>query len=414
VLFLDLDRFKVVNDSLGHAAGDMLLTTVASRLQHGVRGADTVAAGRNFSAATEGNTVARMGGDEFTLLLENVSGDAAVRVAERLLRELTLPIDFGGHEIFTGGSIGVVPDGSGYSSAKDLLRDADVAMYHAKSAGRGTYAVFNGSMHQAAVNRLKLESELRRAVERRELLLFYQPIVSLSTREVLGFEALIRWRRDGRLISPGEFIPVAEDTGLIVPVGHWALREACRQLHVWRRRHPHLPELFVSVNLSRKQLADRGIAGKIRDAIAAADVPPAAIKLEITESALMEDADAALPLLSQIQSLGVKLQMDDFGTGYSSLGCLHRFPLNGLKIDRSFVMTTSARRDYAAVIQAIITLARNLGIDVVAEGIETADQVALLQALDCEFGQGYYFAKPLPPEEAQKMLPSPVPLAQSA
>jgi PAS domain S-box-containing protein len=414
VLFLDLDRFKVVNDSLGHAAGDMLLTTVASRLQHGVRAADCVAAGRHPGEGPGGNTVARMGGDEFTLLLENVSGDAAVRVAERLLRELTLPIDFGGHEIFTGGSIGVVPDGSGYASAKDLLRDADVAMYHAKSAGRGTYAVFNGSMHQAAVNRLRLESELRRALERRELLLYYQPIVSLSTREVLGFEALIRWRRDGRLISPGEFIPVAEDTGLIVPIGHWALREACRQLHAWRGRFAHLPELFVSVNLSRKQLADRGIAGKIRDAIADADVPPASVKLEITESALMEDADAALPLLAQIQSLGVKLQMDDFGTGYSSLGCLHRFPLHGLKIDRSFVATTSARRDYAAVIQAIITLARNLGIDVVAEGIETAEQVALLQALDCEFGQGYYFSRPVPPEEAQAMLPAPVPLAKSA
>jgi diguanylate cyclase (GGDEF)-like protein/PAS domain S-box-containing protein len=414
VLFLDLDRFKVVNDSLGHAAGDMLLTTVASRLQHGVRAADCVATGRNSGAGSDGNTVARMGGDEFTLLLEGVGEEAAVRVAERLLRELTLPIDFGGHEIFTGGSIGVVPDGSGYSSAKDLLRDADVAMYHAKSAGRGTYAVFNGSMHQAAVNRLKLESELRRAVERRELVLFYQPIVSLSTREVLGFEALIRWRRDGRLISPGEFIPVAEDTGLIVPIGNWALREACRQLHAWRQRHGHLPELFVSVNLSRKQLADRAIVGKIRDAIAAADVPPSSIKLEITESALMEDAEAALPLLAEIQSLGVKLQMDDFGTGYSSLGCLHRFPLHGLKIDRSFVATTSARRDYAAVIQAIITLARNLGIEVVAEGVETADQVALLQALDCEFGQGYYFSRPVPPEEAQDMLPAPMPLAKSA
>jgi diguanylate cyclase (GGDEF)-like protein/PAS domain S-box-containing protein len=405
VLFLDLDRFKVVNDSLGHAAGDVLLTTVAGRLKHGVVAADPGVAA----------TVARMGGDEFTVLLEGV-GDAGapVRVAERVLRELALPVDFGGGEIFTNASIGIVRDGTGYASAKDLLRDADVAMYHAKSAGRGTYAVFSGSMHQAAVERLRLESELRRAIERQELLLHYQPIVSLRTRELLGFEALVRWRREGKLISPGEFIPVAEDTGLIVPIGDWVLREACEQLRRWRERYPRVAGLFVSVNLSRKQLADAGIVGRIKESIRETGVPPESVKLEITESALMENADAALPLLEQIQALGVRLQMDDFGTGYSSLGCLHRFPLSGLKIDRSFVTTTSSRRDYAAVIQAIITLARNLGIEVVAEGVETAEQVALLQALDCEFGQGYYFSRPLPPESAESFLSRPPALAISA
>lgn len=421
VLFLDLDRFKLVNDSLGHAAGDVLLTMVAERLQNGVRAVDCVAVGSGVAGDCEtfgpgaGHTVARMGGDEFTVLLEGVADEAAaVKIAQRLLRELTLPVDFAGHEVFTGASLGVVPDGAGYASAKDLLRDADVAMYHAKSAGRGTCAVFNDGMRKAVVSRLRLESDLRRAVERRELLLYYQPIVSLLTREVVGFEALVRWRRDGKLISPSDFIPVAEDTGLIIPIGDWVLREACRQLGLWRQRRPHLPDLFVSVNLSRKQLSDQALPVRIRNTIAGAGLPPACIKLEITESALMEDADAAMPVLTQIRALGVRLQMDDFGTGYSSLGCLHRFPLHGLKIDRSFVMTTGVRRDYAAVIQAILTLARNLGIEVVAEGVETAEQVALLQAMDCELGQGYYFAEPLPPADAEKLLDAPLVLARSA
>jgi diguanylate cyclase (GGDEF)-like protein len=405
VLFLDLDRFKVINDSLGHAAGDALLTTVAGRLRHGV----------DAERVAEAATVARMGGDEFTVLLEGLRDpQAAERVARRVLQELALPVDFSGSEIFTGASIGIVHDGSTHASAKDLLRDADVAMYHAKSAGRGTFAVFSGGMRQAAVDRLRLESELRRAVERDELLLHYQPIVSLTTRQFVGFEALVRWRREGSLISPGQFIPVAEDTSLIVPVGDWVLREACRQLRAWRDRFPEARDLFVSVNLSRKQLADPAVVDKIRSAIRESAVPPEALKLEITESALMENADAAMPLLEQIQSLGVRLQMDDFGTGYSSLGCLHRFPLSGLKIDRSFVATTSSRRDYAAVIQAIITLARNLGIEVVAEGVETAEQVALLQALDCEYGQGYYFSQPLPADKAEAMLLHPPALARSA
>jgi PAS domain S-box-containing protein len=415
VLFLDLDRFKVVNDSLGHAAGDKLLTTVAERLRRCVRGGDAVARSGAGPDAVDGHTVARMGGDEFTLLLDDLpDAEVAAKIAGRILNALSKPFNYDGHEIFSGGSIGIVADGSFYPCAKDLLRDADAAMYRAKGSGRGKFVVFDASMHEDAVARLRVENELRRAVERGELLLHYQPIVSLKSRELLGFEALVRWKRGGKLIPPGEFIPVAEDTGLIVPIGAWVLAESCRQLMEWRKRFPEKPGLFCSVNLSRKQLADPGLLAMIRKVLADTGVPVESVKLEITESALMEDPEAAEPVLAQIHDMGLRLQMDDFGTGYSSLGCLHRFPLDGLKIDRSFVNNTSERRDYAAVIQAIITLARNLGIEVVAEGLETPEQVALLQALDCEFGQGYYFSRPLPADAAEALLRSPPAVSQSA
>jgi predicted signal transduction protein with EAL and GGDEF domain len=415
VLFLDLDRFKVVNDSLGHAAGDKLLTTVAERLRRCVRGGDAVARSGAGPDAVDGHTVARMGGDEFTLLLDDLpDAEVAAKIAGRILNALSKPFNYDGHEIFSGGSIGIVADGSSYPCAKDLLRDADAAMYRAKGSGRGKFVVFDASMHEDAVARLRVENELRRAVERGELLLHYQPIVSLKSRELLGFEALVRWKRGGKLIPPGEFIPVAEDTGLIVPIGAWVLAESCRQLMEWRKRFPEKPGLFCSVNLSRKQLADPGLLAMIRKVLADTGVPVESVKLEITESALMEDPEAAEPVLAQIHDMGLRLQMDDFGTGYSSLGCLHRFPLDGLKIDRSFVNNTSERRDYAAVIQAIITLARNLGIEVVAEGLETPEQVALLQALDCEFGQGYYFSRPLPADAAEALLRSPPAVSQSA
>ena len=409
VLFLDLDRFKVINDSLGHAAGDRLLVTVAERVQTCLRGLDSV------SRDGGDESVARLGGDEFTVLLEDLRGpEDAVRVAERIQAELAKPIDFEGHDIVSSASIGVTHGGPQYGTAKDLLRDADAAMYRAKSAGRARHAVFDATMHEAAVARLRMESDLRRAVERDELMLQYQPLVSLTTRELLGFEALLRWRRAGGApVSPGEFVAVAEDAGLIVPIGAWALREACRQLARWNARHPNRPPLSMSVNLSRKQLTDPGIVEHCRRVLAETGISPSCLKLEITESVIMEDPKTATQVLSTLRKLGVGLHIDDFGTGYSSLSCLHEFPLDGLKIDRAFSFQ-SDKRDHAAIINAIINLAHNLGMTVIAEGIETSGQLALLQGLDCDCGQGYYFARPMDPDAAERLIAQGMTLALSA
>jgi diguanylate cyclase (GGDEF)-like protein/PAS domain S-box-containing protein len=406
VLFLDLDRFKVVNDSLGHAAGDRLLTTVAGRLQSCVRAGDWAGGGTAGVGEVPG-TVARLGGDEFTLLLEGLRGpEDASTVAGRVLAALDAPVDCEGHEVTPAASIGIAACGRGaarYASARDLLRDADTALYKAKNAGRNGYATFDGKMHAAAVARLTLEGDLRRALERDELVLHYQPLVSLTTGGIEGCEALVRWRRDGRIISPADFIPIAEDTGLIVPIGRWVVREACRQLAAWRVGTPGL-RLRMNVNLSRRQLGDPDLVPHLRRVLAETGVDPADVGLEVTESAVMDDAEAACRVLAAVKATGVRLSIDDFGTGYSSFSCLHRFPLDELKIDRSFVATASGRRDYAAVIQAMVQLAHNLGVRVVAEGVEHADQVAMLQALDCDLAQGYYFRKPLPAEEWPLLL----------
>lgn len=393
VLLLDLDRFKVINESLGHAAGDKLLVTLAERLQKCLREGDTA-------------VLARMGGDEFTVLLDDVGEYTdAVRVAERIQASFALPVDFDGQDISSTVSIGIVNGSADYASARDLLRDADAAMYRAKAAGKARYAVFNAAVHQSAVDRLRMEGDLRKALERHELILAYQPVVSLSDRSLVGFEALVRWEHPTRgRIAPGDFIGVAEDMGLIVPIGQWVIEEACRELAQWRQRYPDQPGLSVAVNLSRKQLADAELVGHLKRVMADTRVSPAALKLEITESSIMEDVEAAGQVLRQIRSLGVSLHMDDFGTGYSSLSCLHQFPLDGLKIDRSFILNGTGRRDYIAVIQAIVALAHNLNMRVVAEGLETAAQVAMLQALESDYGQGYFFAPPLTPAAADEFI----------
>jgi diguanylate cyclase (GGDEF)-like protein/PAS domain S-box-containing protein len=406
ILFLDLDRFKLINDSLGHAAGDRLLTEVAARLEACVARAP---GGSLF------NLVARLGGDEFTVLLQDVPhADDALRLAGQILAALAEPIEFDGQELFTSASIGVVPGDDParqrYATAHELLRDADAAMYRAKSLGKGQFSIFDAALHDAAVSRLKLENDLRRAVERGELLLHYQPIVSLQTRALEGFEALVRWRRDGRVVSPGEFIPIAEDTGMICPIGAWVLREACRQAAEWKSRHGEPARgLHVSVNVSRRQLADPDLIPHVRRVLDETQLDPRCLKLEITESVIVEDGEAALRVLRSLKAIGVQLSMDDFGTGYSSLSCLHKFPIDVLKVDRTFVSSQEDRRDTAAVVQAIVALAHNLHMTVVAEGVEKPEQIAFLQALDCDSGQGYLFSRPLDPVDAEAWITSVAP-----
>jgi predicted signal transduction protein with EAL and GGDEF domain/GAF domain-containing protein len=425
VLFLDLDRFKIINDSLGHAAGDKLLKTIADRISGCLRPTDVVAttAAVSEQTATYGSdTVARMGGDEFTILLEHLSApEDAARVAERILSTVARPVEFESHELIATASIGIVacscgsPSGmSKYDNANDVLRDADSAMYKAKGAGKDRYAVFDQAMHTEVVARMRLEGDLRRAVERDELTLHYQPIVDVASTEVVGLEALVRWRRDGSMQSPADFIPVAEDTGIIIPIGTWVLREACRQLAAWRSCGAARQALYVTVNLSRKQLADPALLSVVQRALASSNLPASALGLEITESAIMEDPVAAEAALIELKSkLGVRLAVDDFGTGYSSLSCLRRFPIDLLKIDRSFVQNVVRDRRDAAVMSAIVVLAHNLNLSVVAEGIETHDQAAFMSSSQCDLMQGFLFSRPLDAAAAERFL-NPAPATPAA
>jgi diguanylate cyclase (GGDEF)-like protein len=406
VLFLDFDRFKVVNDSLGHAVGDLLLIAIAERLSNETRGTDTVASL---------GTAARLGGDEFIVVLDNLrEHHDAARVTERLMEALIVPYTVSGHVVHATVSAGVTTNAVGYSNPDDMIRDADTAMYRAKAAGRAQYMLFDQKMHEDAVSRLVLEDDLRKAIELNQLYLNYQPIVSLSDNIPVCFEALVRWKHPTRgLISPLQFIGIAEEIGVIVPLGYWVLREACRQLAEWRRHGPQFGEIAMSVNLSRKQLSDPDLVEQVARIIEETGIRPEDLKLELTESAVMENPDEAVRVLGKIRDLGVELHIDDFGTGYSSLSCLHRFPITGLKIDRAFVEDVQVRRGAAALIKAIVNLAHELGIHVVAEGLELPAQVAYLQALDCDLGQGFRFSKPLSAEAAEQYFAQ-VLLAKSA
>ena len=391
VLFLDFDRFKSINDSLGHAVGDLLLQEIGRRLQAAVRAGDTLCL-----KACE-HTTARLGGDEFVVLLDGIATPRdVVTVADRLLEAFAQPYQLGAHKIYSTASIGIVTSDMPAENADDVLRDADTAMYEAKLAGKGQYVVFDVAMRQRVQNRLNLENDLRKALDARQLFVMYQPIVSLRTGRIESFEALVRWKHPERgLISPGEFIPIAEDTHLILAIGEWVLREACARFTQWRQNMGEAAPRSISVNLSRCQLAVPDLPETIKQILTQAGMSPACLHLEVTESAVMTNAAAATQVLHAIKALGIKLDMDDFGTGYSSLACLHQFPLDVLKIDRSFIINIDRGREFAALVQAVIQLARNLNISVIAEGIETADQLLTLQALDCEFGQGYFFSKPL-------------------
>lgn len=391
VMLLDLDGFKLVNESLGHATGDRLLIETARRLEASLRASDTVA---------------RLGSDEFVLLIEDVpDASESLHVADRLQATLAQPFMLDGDEVYATGTIGIALSVLGYERVDDLLRDVEIALHRAKSVGPSKREVFNAGMHARAVNRLKLETDLRGALERRELLLYYQPIVASPLRHIVGFESLLRWAHPDRgLVSPTEFIPVAEETGLIIPIGEWVLQEACRQAHAWHVAYPSIEPVMISVNLSGKQFARPDLIELIHNVLRETRLAPDRLKIELTESVLMDSAPLVAEVLGRLKAVGVRISLDDFGTGYSSLGYLHRFPIDTLKIDRSFVLTIPQPGERSPIVDAIVTLAHGLGMEVTAEGVESPEQMDYLAALGCETLQGFYFSRPLPANEAAVLL----------
>ncbi len=391
ILFIDLDRFKTVNDSLGHLCGDQLLIQVSEVLKDSIRPSDIVA---------------RLGGDEFTILLKNIhESREAVTISDRIQEQLREPFCLEEQNVFVSASIGIVLDSEKYQSADELLRDADIAMYQAKNLGKACHQLFSEEMYKQAIQKLTLENELRLAIDRQEFVLHYQPIKKLLSNKVTGFEALVRWNHPGRgFIPPNAFIPLAEETGLIIPLGEYILREACLQMSRWRAQYPAVDHLVMSVNLSSKQLQLPNFLEILENIVAETNLQPANLKLEITESLLMDNSDATLQLLQELQKRGFQLSLDDFGTGYSSLSYLHRFPINTLKIDRSFVKTMEPGLTSFEIVRTITALARTLKLNVVAEGVETAEQAEYLKSLDCDMVQGYFFSKPLGIEDATRWL----------
>ena len=399
VLFVDLDDFKTVNDSLGHSEGDLLLIAVADRLRAGVRA---------------GDTIARMGGDEFAILIEDpTDGETPVDVGRRLLAQLEPPFVHGGKELFIRASIGIATARSRDHTADEVLRNADVAMYTAKSNGKNRTEVFEPGMHSAALNRLALKGDLERALERGEFRLMYQPIVRLGAGRLSGVEALLRWQhRERGTVGPAEFIPVAEETGLIVPLGRWVLERACTQAAAWNAIAPH--PITMSVNVSGRQLQQPAFAAEVAEVLTSTGLAPELLTLELTESVLMQDAEAAIAMLADLKSLGVRLAIDDFGTGYSSLNYLRRFPIDELKIDRSFVASLDDGPAQSAVVLSILRLGETLHLETVAEGIEEPSQLAALRDLGADFGQGYLFARPLDVDAVTVLIEADTPLGESA
>lgn len=390
VLFLDLDRFKLINDSLGHLVGDQLLVAIAHRLA---------------TCLQPNETIARLGGDEFIILIDRMQHpQEATELAERIQKILQVPFHLNEYKVYTTASIGIAMSLANYDQPEQVLRDADIALYHAKGQNRTRHSVFDSAMYDQTVALLQLETDLHWAIEQKQLRVHYQPIVSLETGEISGFEALVRWQHPTRgLVSPAEFIPIAEEVGLIIPIGHWVLQTACQRLRRWQDRFPQAKDLTISVNLSSKQLLQPNLSEQVAQVLQETGLNPACLKLEITESGIMQTTEP-IELLSKLKALQVHLSIDDFGTGYSSLSRLRQFPIDTLKIDRSFVSNMHEASENAEIVHAIISLAHNLGLDVVAEGVEIAEQLAWLKALHCEQGQGYFFAKPLDHQAAADLI----------
>ncbi len=391
VLLLDFDRFKIVNDSLGHSEGDDLLKQFARRLESCIRVDDLAA---------------HLSGDEFAVLLSDIDGkEDAVRIAGRIQDNLRNSFIIAGREVFLTASAGIAFSTEGYSCAEDILRDADIAMYRAKAKGKSQYQIFDPAMHEQASKHLQFETEMRQAVERGEFQLYYQPIVELNTKNLIGFEALVRWNHPTRgIVPPLEFISAAEENNLIIPLGKWILQESCRQLRQWQIVNPANLHLTISVNISCKQFLQFDLAEQIAETLETTGLDPRCLKIEITESHIMENSDEAIIILNRLCSLGVELSLDDFGTGYSSLSYLHRLPVHYLKVDRSFVSRMYGKDENSEIVDTIIKLAQSLKMQVIAEGIETAEQLFRLRELQCEFGQGYYFSKPLEAKKAEELI----------
>jgi diguanylate cyclase (GGDEF)-like protein/PAS domain S-box-containing protein len=394
-LYLDLDRFKVVNDSLGHLVGDQLLTAVSRRLEGCLR---------------PGDALARLGGDEFAILLNGLEDEVqANAVALRIQDTLKAPVVIGGKEVFTSASIGIAFAGRAYDSPDDIMRDADTAMYHAKSRGKARHELFDADMHARVLDRLGLENDLRRAIDQQDLVVHYQPIVSLASRRCVGFESLVRWTRNGKPVPPSTFIPIAEEIGLIEPLGTWVLQEACAAFADWQRRYPRSGLEYVTVNVSGRQLMQQNLLLVVEEAVGSAGMRPSDLRLEITETALMDNPGDAGSVLGELREFGVKIYLDDFGTGFSSLSHLHKLPVDALKIDRSFV-TSLLLPDRPAIVESILALARTLKTGVVAEGIEDDVQASELERLGCTHAQGFLFARPLPADAVEDLLSANRPL----